>query len=126
MHRRRIVLLALSLLALGPAACSTASGGGGGGGGGADLITRAELEDFPTLSAYEVVQRLRPRWLTRRSGSGDPVVLMDGAPMGDLSFLRTVRTSQVEEIRHMSGNDATTRYGTGYGGGTIEIRSRGG
>jgi hypothetical protein len=46
--------------------------------------------------------------------------------MGDLSFLRSIRTNQVEEIRHMSGSDATTRYGTGYGGGTIEVRSRGG
>ena len=37
---------------------------------------------------------------------------------------RPVFPDRPRPIRFRSGPDATTRYGTGYGGGTIEVRSR--
>jgi hypothetical protein len=120
---RFVPFVLVLVLLVAPACASSGSGGSGGSGGGPNLITRAELDQNPTLSAYDAIQRLRGGWLQGRSNQ-EPVVLMDGAPMGGLAFLRSIQASQLEDIRRMSATDATTRYGTGYGGGTIELRGR--
>lgn len=76
------------------------------------------------FTVYEAVRRLRPRWLQSRAPGQEAVVFLDGARIGGIDELRILEANQVAEIRYRSGPDATTRYGTGYGGGTIEIRSR--
>ena len=77
------------------------------------------------LSAYDAVQRLRPRWLQLRGGTDiPPVVFLDGSNMGGPETLRTIQASSVREMRYRDGRDATTRYGTGYGGGVIEVTTR--
>ena len=120
MRALRIVpLLALTLL-LG--AC--ASGGSGTSSrGNPNLITLEELEGMPTSTAYDAISRLRPRWIQTRMNE-EPVVFMDGSRIGGIEVLQTVQVSQLLEIRHLNGRDATTRYGTGFGGGSIEMRSR--
>lgn len=104
-----------------------ACAGGGGGAAprsGSDVISLEELETVETFSAYDAVSRFRPQWLRSRVPGQDPVVFMDGAQLGGLEVLRTIRVSTLAEIRYRNGRDATTRYGTGFGGGTIEMRSR--
>ncbi len=71
---------------------------------------------------YEVIERLRPRWLRGR-GRGATAVLMDGQRL-DLRALRTVRPADVELVRWVSAQDATTRFGSGYANGLIEVVSR--
>ncbi len=107
-------------------ACQSTSGGSGGSGFPHDRITLEEMEELPDISglnARQTIQRLRPRWLRPRSSSLRarylPVVFQDGIKMGGLENLDRVQSWQLNEIRHLSAADATSRYGTGYPGGII-------
>lgn len=123
MRVRKLLPLAVVVLLT---ACASASGGDGTARrGNSNLITSAELEAVAQLSALEAIQRLRPQWLRGRAGSPDPVVFLDGSQMGDLRVLDTVSASGVQEMRFLNSSDATTRYGTGFGGGAIQVRTRG-
>jgi hypothetical protein len=80
------------------------------------------------LDVYEIVRQLRPSWLQIR-GQATPTggvrrvqVVVDGTLQpGGVEVLRTLRGSQVQEIRHLSGQDATTRYGLDVEGGVIVV-----
>ena len=74
------------------------------------------------------VEDLRRRWLQpRRSptllnpGSFYARVVVDGIPRGELRELSILGTENIESMRYLSPTDATTRYGTGYMGGVIEV-----
>jgi hypothetical protein len=118
----RIAVIGLTLLA---AAC--ASGGGSGEGGprrDRNLITSEELIQFSDVgTAYDAIQRLRPAWLRGRGGSSVRVFI-DGLDMGDTRILRNYRAMAIRECRFISAADATTRWGTGFSGGVIEIFMR--
>jgi hypothetical protein len=88
------------------------------------VIILEELETVATFSAYDAITRLRPRWLRSRTPGEEPTVFLNGAELGGLESLRSVQASSLFEIRYLNGRDATTRYGTGFGGGAIELRSR--
>lgn len=120
---RRPFRLALALIALVAAgACSTT--GGSGTGRDSNRISGEELQTLASFSAYEAVRRLRPQWLRVRTQAAPPVVFLDGVQMGGPEVLNNFRASQFREILHRSGPDATTLYGTGVAGGTIELVSR--
>lgn len=115
-------------LATAVAACSS-TGGATGPRRDPNLITAEELTEYATLSALDVVRRLRPRWLTGRGqGSGGmnrPQVLQDGARLGDPeNALRSIAVSDIESIRYLNASDATMRYGTNFPGGAIVVTSR--
>ncbi len=125
----RLSIVAAFALVSSLGAC--ASGGGGSGGPRRDpnLITAEELAEYTTLTALDVVRRLRPRWLTGRgagtSGSNAPQLIFDGARMGNAaSELRSIAVSDISELQYMSASDATMRYGTNYPGGAIVVTSR--
>lgn len=95
------------------------------------LITREELESIPPMSAFQAVARLRALWLRGYPGTfqGDrardyPYVFLDGRPHGTLESLHQIGTEVIETIRFLSASDATTRFGTGYPAGIIEIVTR--
>lgn len=125
---RREFILALSLGAFALAGC--ASAGAGGSRPSTNRITREELQRLEPLSAYEAIERLRPRWLqsrgmsSLRGGPTLPRVHLDQSPLESLDALRSLSVSEVEYMEFRSAADATTRYGTGYPGGVIEIRTR--
>jgi hypothetical protein len=111
-------------------ACAT-TGGSEAGRGQRNVITEADLAQLPEVTAYDAVQRLRPRWLStaRVVGlSGDahqtPKVIVDGMPQGDINALHQYLTQDVREIRFMSASDATTRYGIGYPVGAIVVQTK--
>lgn len=113
----------IGLLAL--ASCSSAPAGTSRD---RDRIILEEIEATPVANAYDVVQALRPEFLRSRGvasvRSGTPeyaIVYVDGVRTGGLGELRRVPREQLEEIRYLSGNDATTMYGTGHGGGAILV-----
>jgi hypothetical protein len=120
------VLFAASLFALTGLACSST---GGRAGGNPDLITREQILDQPEQSAFELIERLRPRWLRARSqGSfANPtpeyaVVYVDDMRFGEIASLHRINAAEIDRIEFISGLDATTRFGTGTGGGVIHIR----
>lgn len=96
-----------------------------------NLITQAELQELPTGTALDAIERLRPNWLRSRSatlsgGTGGTAqmarVFVDGRDFGAHSSLREFHIDSIDQIEFMSARDATTRYGTGYPGGIIHIR----
>ncbi len=126
--------LLLVLVLAGCGAAATASGGGNSNLITSELLREADPEG---LNVYQIIQRNRPRWL--REGRGDTSfgnaaggaagsdfarVVLDGLPYGAINELRSLEADQVESIEYMSASDATTRFGTGYSGGAILVRTR--
>jgi hypothetical protein len=94
-------------------------------------LTQEELADFQRGSVLDAIQRLRPRWLrSRGSGSftsagGDfASVVIDDQPAGDWGALRALDVQDVDRIIYLRAADATTRYGTGYPGGVIQVYTK--
>lgn len=118
--------LPLSMLALAVLLTACASGTSGTAArSSSDVITLEELETVATFSAYEAISRLRPQWLRMRTPGQEPVVFLNGSQFGGMETLRSIQASTLSEIRYRNGRDATTRYGTGFGGGAIELRTLG-
>lgn len=101
----------------------------------ANLIVRAEIDKIANeaTNAFDVVQRLRPQFLRTRGstslgGTGRTTpyarVVVDGVPRGELDVLRQIPVMSIEEIQYLSGSDASIRFGTGYDGGAIVVRTR--
>ena len=93
----------------------------GGSSGGPNLVSSEQLRraELGNLSALEIINRVRPRWLQSRgsslsSGQIFARVVVDGVASGGLDDLRSMRGSDIEEMRYLNARDATTRFGTGY------------
>jgi len=93
--------------------------------GNSTLIVRAQLAELPGESVYRAIELLRRRWLTPRRGAGYARVVIDGSYRTDLGQLRAMGADGVEELRYLSASEATIKYGTGYTGGAIEVKTRG-
>jgi TonB-dependent Receptor Plug Domain len=144
--RRVARVLALSVT-LGLPACASGSGGGGGG-ASANVITQRQIDDAGVDDTYQLIQRYKSRWLrparnqnitsgttagSLTGGSdGDVVagqelyarVFVDDHPYGEIDSLRSIDPRSIESIEFISSTDATTRYGTGYIGGIIQVHTR--
>lgn len=127
----RRLSLASVVLCVVVSACASGSGGGTGAGRSSSEITRAELAELSTFSAFDVVRRLRPQWLRSRGTAnfdGDqmlPIVFVDRSRRGELRELELINADDIERIRYLTSREATMRYGTGYPGGIIMVISRG-
>ena len=125
------------VLALVVSACASSAGNPLGGGsetasgasrGNSRLIVRAQLEEFGGQSAWDAVDMLNQRWLRPiRSSNSVPAyarVVIDGFSRRELDDLRSISADFVESLRYLSAINATTKYGTGYMGGVIEVTTR--
>jgi len=98
----------------------------------ANLITRPEIESNGGRNAYELVTRLRPRWLraiaasTGAAGEMDPVyVYLDGARVGPAPReLYRITAEQIAELRYIPSQEAVARWGGYHSSGVIFITSR--
>jgi hypothetical protein len=124
---RAHLLFTLALLLVG----GCASGQAGRPASDPDRLTQDELADFQRGSVLDAIQRLRPRWLRARgagsfrSSQGDfAAVVIDDQPAADWGALRTLDVEDVDRIIYLSASDATTRYGTGYPGGVIQVYTK--
>lgn len=102
-----------------------------------DLIVAAEFDAQGFRDAYDVVQRLRPNWFTRKSGGSSArrmgtsgsglVVYLDNARMGGVDALRQLNTSGIESLRFLDAAAATARLpglGSSVIAGAIVVQSR--
>jgi hypothetical protein len=129
---RHLILVPLAVATL-AAGCAPRDRGAGGASavGMRDLLTADEIAaraDLPT--ALDAVRRLRPEFLRHRGATSmrtaapDPVIVyLNGVNAGGIGILEQIRAIDVIEIRYVNGRDATTRYGTGHGGGVLEVRT---
>ena len=130
-HSGTLLVLGLVLSACSSSAGASLSGGGPRAEaptrGNSSLIVRAELDNFQGLSAWEAVDVLRRRWTSPRRGTtfgGTSVyanVVVDGTVRGTLGELNRLNVDNIETMRYLSPADATTKYGTGFLGGIIEV-----
>lgn len=118
----RILVIGLTFLA---AAC--ASGGSTGeqqARGDRNLISNQELtQTSQAETVYDAIRRLRPTWLRGRGGASVRV-FVNGVDMGGAELLRDYQVGQIRECRFVPPSDATTRFGTGFGGGVIDVITR--
>lgn len=131
---RRVSLAVLGVLLL--AGCATGGAPGIRPGSG-DTIEADEIQaaGAEIQTAYDAVERLRPRFLRERANPTagvaanrvDPVVVyVNGVRRGGVAELRRIRAAQVERIHYVRPTDAQTRYGNNHGSGAIEVTLRGG
>jgi hypothetical protein len=137
--RRLPAMLSSCLMIAAVVAC--ASTGGTAGSSSAkvksnpDVITTAEIDAGNFRDAYDVVQRLRPTWLTKArasssgslsgtqvsgsaggmsgvqpaSGGGGLVVYLDNTRMGGPEALRDMPASSVSSLQYMDAATATAK-----------------
>ena len=93
-----------------------------------NLIEGPEIEASTTVDAYALVQEARPLWLHSRGvvsiqdpRAGVLQVYLNGMQYGDVSRLRELMRTEIRQIRFYSAAEAQQRYGTGHGGGVIEV-----
>lgn len=133
--RSRLPLLALTLL-ISSGACYTRAASGAAG-GSANLLTLESIEPYAHMTAYEIIERLRPEWLSARQagaflggnarvGEGLVQVYLDDVRQSGVDELRTLEGRFLAEIRYLSSSDATMRFGTGHSAGAIMVTSRSG
>ena|SRR3990170_7881838 len=97
-----------------------------------NVLTAEEIAASQTPTAYDAIRKLRPTFLRTRGpnnfepGGGVQTahVFLDGQRYGDIEALKTMPVSTIREIRYLSASDATTKYGTGYMNGVIEVYTR--
>ena len=111
-------------------ACVTGGAAGTPRTGRSDVISTEEISaSKDVVTAFDIVQRLRPQFLRGRGtsptgGALTPVVYYDAMRLGTVDALRQIRAEQVKEIRFISATDATTRWGTNHESGVILVLSK--
>jgi hypothetical protein len=121
--RLHTVLLALLLVA-----CSSATSVRAPRTGDRDILAAAEIELSNAGTLHEAIQRLRPHFFFSRGRTSlrapnnqRPAVIVNSVPQASLESLRTISAHDVQYVRFLSAPEATTRFGTGYMAGVIEV-----
>jgi hypothetical protein len=127
--RRIVGMLALAVVST--QACVRLHGGGSMP--EKSVISREDIERVHALTALDAVQRYRADILVTKAQSSiylnkqtHPVVFLDSQFLGQVDELRNIGADGIGEIRLYGGTDATRLFGAQYGGGVIQIMSRGG
>ena len=110
-------------------ACAT-SGSGSGRASRSGPITTDGIAEISAGDAYDVVEKLRPRWLRSRgpnsvndSSPAYPTVYVDGIRRGEMDMLRTISVLDIEQIVFLSTQEANLRYGPNHFGGIIHVQT---
>jgi hypothetical protein len=125
-------LIVVASLLSGPTACAMHQAAPSAGGADADVISEAEIDSSHAFNAYEVVHKLRPRFLVSRGKlSLDPSVppalpnvYVDLMYYGDVSALRGISTASLESIRFYSPAEAQYAFGRGNMAGVIGVTTK--
>jgi hypothetical protein len=97
----------------------------------ANVITQPEVQASFESNAYDVISKLRPMFLKTRGRStvqGQAQeyasVFLDDQFYGDLSSLKNIASTQIQEIRYYPGTEVAMKFGMQYGAGVIAVRTR--
>lgn len=130
MSLRRTVPLSGLLVAL-LALSSCASSGSEGADSDRNLITQEQIADLGVSSAYEAIERIRPRWLRVRTPRSHNratvvVVMVDNLQLESVEALRDVDSADVESIRWVDSAQAGRLPGLGsrHVQGAIVVETR--
>lgn len=110
------------------AACSSATARSRGAGGGSSVLTHEQIAKTNSDNLFDAITKLRPEWLTSRGPSSvtdmTPTavhVYMNGTMLGDVEYLKQVRSLDVSEARYWDAGEASARFGMGHPRGVIEL-----
>jgi hypothetical protein len=119
-RRSAMAGLFLALTVAGGCAATNSSGSEGTR---SDVITRAEIMEATGIrNMYELVSRLRPRWVTMRAGdrsfgmATEIAVFQGQTYMGNIDTLRQLGHTMAYELRYLDGQTAMATL-TGFGAG---------
>ena len=123
---RRARLLAMTaFLCLG---CASGTGATGEPRASLNVLTGEELRETGAGNLWDALRQRRPQWLRSRATTSlisplaeEPVVYVQGIHHGPLTSLQQMSLDQVRRVEFIDGRDATTRFGTGHGGGVIMV-----
>ncbi|MFC1492996.1 hypothetical protein ACFL6O_03480 [candidate division KSB1 bacterium] len=95
-----------------------------------NLIVEEEILKTGAVSAYDLINKLRPFWLRGRGSrsvnftetADFPIIYVNGQKFGTIETLREISNSNITEIRFLPSSDATIRFGMNHGGGAIMIK----
>lgn len=129
-RRRLLVGVGVAVLASGCATVRNPKGNGR-----TDLLTREEIMGVPgATNLYDVVARLRPRWLTIRAQDPNSgvttsiVVFQDQTLLGNVETLRQLQPELAHQLRYLDGTTAkNTLPGLAFAGhvaGAIILSTR--
>lgn len=125
---RILLLLALGLLVAGCASTGAKSGSR------SNILTREDIMEVGATNLFDVINRLRPRWLNVRSTRSfsmetEIVVFQDQMLLGGPDELRELTPEVAFEIEYMDGTRAIASLPGLMSGrhieGAIVVRSRG-
>jgi len=92
------------------------------------LMTADEVLATHASTLYDAIQQAHPEFLRNRGFSSIsspatdiPRVFVDNMELGDIQVLKDINPIDVAQVRRYSAEEATTRWGTGYVGGAIEV-----
>lgn len=96
------------------------------------LITEEEIVASSGTTAYEVIQNLRPNFLSyrgetsfdKRTSRPYPTVYVDDQEYGPITVLHSIPASDLSSVRLYRSGEATTKFGNGNLGGVIAIITR--
>lgn len=80
--------------------------------GSTTLLTYEEMADAPASNVYEIVDRLRPRWLQVRGplsldGQSQILVYLNQTYLGGPGILQEFDLEQIQRIRYLDGPRAS-------------------
>jgi hypothetical protein len=113
MKKVRGVLLLVAVLATGVLAACASANAGGESGSNSDTLTREEILGAEATNLYDVVRRLRPRWLQVRSTRSfsmetEIAVLQNDMYLGNTETLKEMAPELAYSIRYLEGSRAAT------------------
>ena len=112
-RRTGTVALALFLASIPILGCASTGGQSGGESVDPNRLTREEILGAEATNLYEVIQRLRPRWLVVRSQRSfsmetEIVVFQNDMDLGGPEALRQMTPELAYEIEYLEGSRAAT------------------
>lgn len=117
---KRTYMMAMGLaLVILLSACATATSGGNRG--QQNELTREQIGSVDVATLYEVVQRLRPRWLEVRStdsfgnagGASTVIVVQSQSVLGGVDVLRQLSPDAAYSLWYLDGASASAAYPVG-------------
>lgn len=79
-----------------------------------NLITKEEIESVRASNMYDVIDRLRPRWLTARApmrsftGETDILVFQDDVRLGTIEVLRRISPESILSVQYLDSSTASS------------------
>lgn len=121
---RRAVLVVAAILA----ACSSITPDPSARQKQQDVLSADEIEHASAGTLHDAIRLLRPHFLFSRGRTSirapnpaTPVVIVNNVPQGSVESLRLIAPGDVLYVRLLRAPEATTRFGTGYMSGAIEV-----